>query len=410
MSLTAKQVQNAKAREKPYKLSDGKGLYLQVQPNGSKYWRLAYRFGGKQKTLALGVYGDVSLVEAREDTTEAKKQIRKKIDPSQVRRTKKMAEKGLDTFKSIALEWFDNKMTGKSDRHRQRAMSILKNDLFPQLGHLPISEITPPELLAALRKIESRGAIDIAHRAKSTAGQIFRYAIAAGMCERDASADLKGALKDKPETKHRAAITDSIELGKLMIAIYNYQGTPVVCSALKLSALLFQRPGEIRHMEWSEIDWEKEQWFLSAKKVKSTRDHIVPLSSQALDVLTDIHRLTGSGRYVFPSQRGSSRPLSDNGVRTALRTMGYDNQSMSPHGFRATARTILDEVLHVRVDYIEHQLAHAVKDPTGRAYNRTKFLEERKYMMQEWADYLIKLRAEATAGNVVLMRTSALKS
>jgi len=395
MTLTATQTKQAKPRKTPYKLTDGKGLYLQVQPNGSKYWRLAYRFDRKQKTLALGVYNDVSLAEARESAMDAKKLIRNGVDPSRQRRQEKISKNGGDTFKAISLAWFGSKMDGKSDRHRQRAMSILKVDLFPKLGRLPISEVTAPELLAALRKIESRGAIDIAHRAKSQAGQIFRYAIASGHCERDVSADLKGALKEKPKTTHRAAITDVIELGTLMNAIDHYKGTPTVCAALKLSALLFQRPGEIRRMEWSEINWGEEMWSIPAEKMKMDRDHIVPLSTQALEALKDVYLLTGSGRYVFPSQRGPSRPLSDNGVRTALRTMGYDNQTMSAHGFRATARTILDEVLKIRVDYIEHQLAHAVKDPTGRAYNRTKFLEERKKMMQAWADYLDQLRTRS---------------
>jgi integrase len=292
-------------------------------------------------------------------------------------------------------------MTGKSDRHRKRAMHILKADLFPYIGNRPVSEIKAQELLSALRKIESRGAFDIARRARTTAGQIFRYAISSGLCENDISAGLRDALKEKPSVVHRAAITDSVEFGNLLNAIYTYQGTPTVCAALKLSALLFQRPGEIRHMEWSEIDWENEVWSIPAEKMKMDRDHIVPLSSQSLTVLTELHPLTGSGRYVFPSQRGPSRPLSDNGVRTALRTMGYDNQTMSAHGFRASARTLLDEALHIRVDYIEHQLAHAVKDPTGRAYNRTKFLKERKHMMQKWADYADSLRAQNQSENVI---------
>lgn len=404
MALTVQKAKAAKPREGSYKLSDEKGMYLLVHANGSKYWRMDYRLGGKRKTYSLGVFPEVSLAEAREDRDEARKLIKKGVDPSQSKRLDKLALSGADTFKSVALEWYDNKMTGKSDRHRQRAMSILKYDLFPKLGARPINDIAAPELLAALRKIESRGASDIAHRAKSTAGQIFRYAIASGLCERDISADLKGALKDKPKTEHRAAITDPKELGRLMIAIDGYEGTPVVCAALKLSALLFQRPGEIRQMEWSEINWEDELWSIPSEKMKMDRDHIVPFSRQSIEILKDIYRITGSGRYVFPSQRGQSRPLSNNGVRTALRTMGYDNKTMTAHGFRATARTILDEVNHVRVDYIEHQLAHAVKDATGRAYNRTKFLPERKQMMQQWADYLDELRIHVGNDNIVPLR------
>ena len=392
MSITAAQVKQAKPQVKPYKLTDGKGLYLLVHPNGSKYWRMDYRFAGKRKTLALGVYPEISLASARDSQDEARLKIRGGSDPSSQRRIEKATKAGAVDFRSVALDWFEKKMTGKSDRHRQRAMSIFTRDLFPKLGHRPIHEIAATELLAALRKIEDRNALDIAHRARSTAGQVFRYGIAAGLCQRDVSADLKGALRDKPQTQHRAAITDPEELSQLIIAINGYQGTPVVCAALKLSALLFQRPGEIRQMEWVEIDWKKERWCISGEKMKSGLDHIVPLSRQALVVLQDIHTLTGRGVYVFPSQRGPSRPLSNNGVRTALRTMGFDNETMDAHGFRATARTILDEVLNFRVDYIEHQQARAVKDPTGRAYNRTKYLPERKQMMQVWADYLDQLQ------------------
>jgi integrase len=404
MALTVQQAKSAKPRDSSYKVSDEKGMYLLIHTNGSKYWRMDYRLGGKRKTYALGVFPEVSLADARDDRNEARKLIRKGIDPSQSKRLDKLALSGADTFKSVALEWYDNKMTGKSDRHRQRAMSILKYDLFPKLGGHPINDISAPELLAALRKIESRGASDIAHRAKSTAGQIFRYAIASGMCERDVSADLKGALKDKPKTEHRAAITEPRDLGRLMIAIDGYEGTPVVCAALKISALLFQRPGEIRQMEWSEIKWEDELWSIPGGKMKMGRDHIVPLSTQAIEILKDIYLITGAGKFVFPSQRGPSRPLSDNGVRTALRTMGYENKAMTPHGFRATARTILDEIHHVRVDYIEHQQARAVRDTNGRAYNRTKFLPERKQMMQQWADYLDELRVHVDNDNIVPLR------
>ena len=391
MSITVAQVKQAKSKDQPYKLTDSKSLYLLIHPNGSKYWRMDYRFEGKRKTFAIGVYPEISLASARDSRDEARLKIRDGTDPSSERRIKKATKEGAVDFRSVALDWFEKKMTDKSDRHRQRTMSIFTRDLFPKLGHRPIHEIAATELLAAIRKIEDRNALEIAHRARTIAGQVFRYGIAAGLCERDVSADLKGALRDKPPTKHRAAITEPEELSHLIVAINGYQGTPVVCAALRLSALLFQRPGEIRHMEWAEIDWGKERWCIPGRKMKEKRDHIVPLSKQALVVLKDIHALTGRGVYVFPSQRGPSRPLSDNGVRTALRTMGFDNETMDAHGFRATARTILDEVLNFRVDYIEHQLSHAVKDPTGRAYNRTKYLPERVEMMQAWADYLDNL-------------------
>ena len=285
-------------------------------------------------------------------------------------------------------------MECKSNSYHDRTLRILEKDLFPYLGARPIAQITAPELLAVLRRIENRGAVDIAHRAKQTSGLIFRYAIATGRAERDPSRDITGALRNRRKI-HHAAITDPKEVGKLLVAIDGYTGTPVVKTALKLSPLLFQRPGEIRHMEWSEINWEQRRWEIPAEKMKMRVDHIVPLCQQALDLLTELQRLTGRGKYVFPSARGASRPLSENGVRVALRTIGYANEQMTPHGFRAMARTILDEVLNYRVDWIEHQLAHAVKDPTGRAYNRTAHLEGRTKMMQAWADYLDSLKDEA---------------
>jgi len=255
-------------------------------------------------------------------------------------------------------------------------------------------------LLAVLRKIESRGAVETAHRAKQTAGQIFRFAVSTGRAERDPSADLTGALKS-PKTKHFASITDPDGVGKLMLAIDGFQGTATVTAALKLTPLLFSRPGELRHMEWDEINFESEQWKIPAEKMKIGQPHIVPLPKQAIAILKEQQLLTGRGKYVFPSARGASRPLSDNGVRTALRTLGYDNDTMTPHGFRATARTLLDEVLGFRIEWIEQQLAHTVRDPQGRAYNRTKHLPQRKDMMEKWADYLDNLKAQASSNNVI---------
>lgn len=392
MPLTDAQVKNARPRQKPYKVSDGHGLNLFVQPSGSKYWRLSYRFIGKQKTLAVGVYPTVSLLDAREACLSAKKALQVGIDPAQKKREANRTISGSDTFKAVAMDWFVRHMHDKSDRHRQRAMSIFNKDVFPSLGGRPIAEISAPEVLSVLRKIEDRGAIDIAHRARSTISQVYRFAIASGQAERDVSADLRGALSKKAKPKHLAAITDEFELGRLLAGIAEYKGSPQVCVALKVTPILFQRPGEIRKMEWAEINWKDEVWEIPAAKMKMDRDHIVPLPRQVLEPLTWLYRITGDGKYVFPSQRSSDRPLSENGVRVALRTMGYANETVTPHGFRATARTLLDEKLGFRVEYIEHQLAHAVRDPTGRAYNRTKFLNERKEMMQDWADYLDSLK------------------
>jgi integrase len=393
MALSATAVKQAKSTEKQYKLFDGRGLFLLVHPNRSKYWRFKYRYAGKEKLLSLGVYPDVSLANARERHQQARETVAKGIDPGEVLKVEKLTRHlaAADTFEALAREWFNVKMCTRSESHQKRTMSALEKDLFPALGSRPVSSITAPELLAALRRIEARGAIETAHRAKQTAGQIFRYGVATGRAERDPSADLKGALKN-PKKKHLAAITDPAEVGRLMLSIDGFRGTPAVRAALRLSPLLFQRPGEIRHMEWAEIDWEARRWEIPAEKMKMRQPHIVPLSQQAIEILRELHTLTGRGKYVFPSARGASRCLSENGVRTALRTMGYDNDTMTPHGFRAMARTLLDEVLDYRVDWIEHQLAHAVKDPNGRAYNRTAHLEGRAKMMQAWADYLDRLK------------------
>lgn len=403
MPLTATEVKQAKPRDKAYKLADGGGLYLLVQPKGAKYWRYKYRYGGKEKVLALGVYDEVSLKAARQKHQAARDKLAQGIDPGEVRKVEKLTRHlaAAESFEAVAQEWFNLTMPEKSESYRERTGRILKKDLYPVLGNRPIAAITAPELLAALKRIEGRGAFDIAHRAKQTAGQVFRYAVATGRAERDPSADLKGALKPKRQKKHHAAITDPAEVGRLLLAMDGFQGTPTVKTALLLSPLLFQRPGEIRGMEWSEINWDAEQWEIPAEKMKMRLPHIVPLSTQALGLLRALEPLTGRGRYVFPSARGASRCLSENGVRTALRTMGYGNDTMTPHGFRALARTLLDEQLGYRVDWIEHQLAHAVRDANGRAYNRTSHLKDRAVMMQGWADYLDALKAQAKAGNVI---------
>jgi len=406
--LTAKAVENAKAGDKLRKLSDGKGLQLWVYPDGARRWRFSYRFAGKQKSLPLGVFDDVTLAAAREALDEARDKLKHGIDPCHARAVEKATREiaAADSFEAIGREWFLRHMETMSESHRVRTLRILENDLYPRLGNRPIAHIEAPELLAVLRKIESR-TVDIAHRAKQAAGQIFRYAVATGRAQRDPSADLKGALKSKHKV-HYAAITDPADLGRLLLAIGNYSGGAVVRAALQIGALTFQRPGLVRSMEWEHIDLDGAMWSVPAERMQKThkagaghRAHMVPLSRQAVDILRELHRLTGRGQYAYPNGRGPQRPLSDNGMRIALRTMGYSNEQMTPHGWRAIARTLLDEVLHYRVDYIEHQLAHRVKDPNGRAYNRTAFIEERAAMMQRWADYLDGLRAAASGDNVV---------
>lgn len=393
MSLSDLKVKSAKPKEKPYKLNDGRGLYLLVATNGSKYWRFKYRLNHKEKLLALGVYPDISLASARTKRDEARTLVANGMDPVENKRAI-LADKqaaSMSTFEIVANEWLENR--GKtSEGNELRLHRLMQKDLFPWLGSRQIDEIKPVELLQTLRRIEQRGAIEAAQRALQYLGLIYRYAVATGRVDRDISADLRGALKTK-KTKHFASITNPKEVGQLLRAIDQFGGTLVVHAALKLSPLFFCRPGELRHLEWKEVDWEAGQIEIPASKMKMGVAHIIPLSRQATEILRQLQPYTSNSRYIFPSQRGASRPLSENGVRTALRTMGYTNEQMTPHGFRAMARTLLDEVLEMRVEWIEQQLAHAVKDANGRAYNRTKHLQQRKEMMQKWADYLDELKA-----------------
>jgi integrase len=387
-------VQKAKAKDKTVTLFDGGGLFLMVTPSGGKLWRFKYRFDGKEKKIALGAYPEISLLDARQRRDEARRQLANSIDPGAVRKAQKQANfQETETFEVIAREWHGRFISTWTKCHAETIMSRLERDLFPWIGKHPIVEIKAPELLAVLRRIESRGALESAHRIRTICGQVFRYAVATGRAERDPSADLKGALP-QPQEKHRAAITDPAEVGKLLRTIDGYQGSFIVKCALQIAPLVFVRPGELRHAEWAEIDFENAQWNIPAGKMKMKEPHLVPLSQQAIEILTELKKLTGSGRYVFPG-RTSQRPMSDNAILAALRNMGYPKDEMSGHGFRAMARTILDEVLQVRPDFVEHQLAHAVRDPNGRAYNRTAHLNERIKMMQMWADYLDGLRVGA---------------
>jgi integrase len=392
VKLTASQVKAAIPRIKAYKLSDGRGLYLLVHPNGAKYWRLKYRFDGREKLLAIGVHPDISLAQARAACDEAKALLRDNRDPSSVKQLRKnfLLERSHNTFEAIADEWFAQKISGMSNGYKDRIRRLLEKDLFPIIGKIPVAELSAVKLLGALRIIERR-TVYTAHRAKQTSSQILRYAIATGCAERDVAADLTGALKPRT-VKSAPTLLNPQEIGQLLRSIDAYAGSLILRAALQLSPMLFVRPGELRTMEWDEIDWSKAQWEIPAIKMKMREAHIVPLARQALEVLEQIQPITGRNKYVFPSARKGGRPLSDNGVRTALRSMGYSNEQITPHGFRAMARTLLDEELGFRIDYIEHQLAHAVKDPLGRAYNRTKHLGERAKMMQRWADYLDEFR------------------
>ncbi len=400
MPLSDTAVRNARAKEKPYKLADEKGMYLLVNKAG-KYWRFDYRFEGKRKTLALGVYPDVTLKEAREKRDESRKLIAQGIEPSAQKKATKAAES--ETFEAIAREWFIKFQPSWVASHADRIIRRLERDIFPWIGTRPIREVNAPELLAVLRRTEERGALETAHRTLQNCGRIFRYAIATGRADRDISADLKGAL---PPAKggHFAAVTDPKKIAELLRAIDGYEGTfPVKC-ALRLAPLVFVRPSELRKAEWAHIDLDAAEWRYFVTKTQTP--HIVPLSTQAVEILKELHGLTGQGRYAFPSARtrDGSRPMSDVALLAALRRMGFDKDEMSVHGFRALARTVLDEVLGFRPDFIEHQLAHAVKDPNGRAYNRTAHLPERRRMMQAWADYLDGLKRGA---DVVPLRRPA---
>lgn len=400
MPLSDTAVRNAKAQKKPYKLADEKGMYLLVNKAG-KYWRFDYRFEGKRKTLALGVYPDVTLKEAREKRDESRKLIAQGIEPSAQKKATKAAES--ETFEAIAREWFIKFQPSWVASHADRIIRRLERDIFPWIGTRPIREVSAPELLAVLRRTEERGALETAHRTLQNCGRIFRYAIATGRADRDISADLKGAL---PPAKggHFAAVTDPKKIAELLRAIDGYEGTfPVKC-ALRLAPLVFVRPSELRKAEWAHIDLDAAEWRYFVTKTQTP--HIVPLSTQAVEILKKLHGLTGQGRYAFPSARtrDGSRPMSDVALLAALRRMGFDKDEMSVHGFRALARTVLDEVLGFRPDFIEHQLAHAVRDPNGRAYNRTAHLPERRRMMQAWADYLDGLKRGA---DVVPLRRPA---
>lgn len=396
MSLTDTAVRRAKAKKKPFKMFDSGGLFLLINPSGGKWWRFKYRFNHKEKLLSLGTYPDISLKTARDRRDLERRKLADKIDPAINRKAIKAAweDSQANSFEVVAREWMDKQSTIWSLANTQKIKRHLESNIFPWLGERAIAEITAPELLASLRRMETRGAFGTAHRVLQTCGQIFRYAIATGRATRDSAADLRGALQPMPKEKHRAAVTDPKAIGPLLRAMHEYHGSIIVRCALRLAPLVFVRPGELRKAEWKEIDFDKAEWSIPAERMKMREPHLVPLSRQALEILKELHPLTGKGTYLFPSPRSNQRPMSDNAVLSALRRMGIGKEEMSGHGFRAMARTVLDEVLHVRPDYIEHQLAHAVRDPNGRAYNRTAHLPERRKMMQDWANYLDGLREQ----------------
>lgn len=397
--LTDTAIRNAKPGPKPYRMFDGGGLYLEVTPAGGKLWRLKYRFGGKEKRLSLGAYPEVPLSQTKKDAPkgarqkafEARALLAEGIDPGAVKQANKAVERAQEeTFQAIAEEWFQEFRHTWTDSTAETIISRLRMDVFPYLGGRPIREITPPELLAVIRRIAARGAVETARRDLQKCGQIFRYAVATGRAERDVTADLRGAIPP-PAKRHFASIHNPAEIGELLRAIETYRGSPVTRGALKLAPLTFVRPGELRRAEWSEFDLDKAEWRIPAHKMKMRELHIVPFSRQALDVLRELQPITGASVYVFPGGRSFARPMSENAVLAALRIMGYERGEMTGHGFRSMASTILHEQGWPS-DVIERQLAHGERNKVKASYNFAQHLPERRRMMQAWADYLDALR------------------
>ena len=386
--LSELKIKKAKPAGAPYKLADGDGLYLYVSPSGGKLWRFDYTLG-KRCTLSMGSYPEISIEEARDRRKEARALVAHGVDPNTVKKIKASTVKKVtaNSFEVVAREWHERFKSTWCEKHGYHKLQRLESNIFPWIGTIDIADVEAPDLLEALRRVETRGAGDLASRIRTSCVQVFSYAIATGRCKRNVAADLKGALAPV-SGGHHAAITEPVELAGFLRSVPEYRGSFLTISALKLLPLFFCRPGELRQAEWIEFDFVENIWNVPAGRMKMKNPHIVPLSKQAISVLNELKQVTGFGKYVFPSQGISGRCMSDNTLNTALRRMGYTKDEVTSHGFRATARTILDEVLKVRVDLVEHQLAHAVKDPNGRAYNRTSFIPERRELMQQWADYL----------------------
>jgi integrase len=394
MPLTDTAIRNAKPSDKAYKLADEKGLFLLINPNGSRWWRLKFRVAGKEKLLSLGVYPDVGLKDARQKRDDTRKMLAEGIDPGAQRKAQKAirAERSANSFEVIAREWLAGRSDAVTPGHAARILAIFENDVFPWMGGTAVAEVDAPLVLSVLRRIDERGARYTAHRAKQRISQVMRYAIATGRASRDPCPDLKGAIPS-PRSGNFASITEPDKVAEMLRAFDAFRGTFVVKCALEIAPRVFVRPGELRKALWENFDLEKAEWRYLVTKTKT--EHLVPLAAQVVGNLRELHALTGHGRYVFPG-RDPQKPMSETTVNAALRRLGYDTKTeITGHGFRAMARTILHEELHQKPEVIEHQLAHTVSDPLGTAYNRTKFLKERKAMMQLWSDYLDKLKAGA---------------
>ncbi|OXI69467.1 integrase [Burkholderia sp. AU28863] len=395
MPLTDTAIRNAKPADKPVRLFDGGGLYLEIAPSGGKWWRLKYRFGGKEKRYSLGVYPEVTLATARKKRDEAREKLAAGIDPGEAKKAEKRASllAAAHSFEVVARGWMDERKTTVEPAQHAKTLARMENDVFPWLGKRPIAEIDAPEILVVLKRVDGRGARFTAHRIRSEISRVFRYGIKEGHCKADPARDLVDAIPPA-QTTHFASITEPEKVGEMLRAFDGFTGTfPVLC-ALKLAPMLFVRPGELRKAEWAQFDLDKGEWRYFVNKTKT--DHLVPLAAQAVTILRELHALTGEGVYVFPGARDRNRPMSEAAINAALRRLGYDTRTeITGHGFRAMARTILHEELEEKPEVIEHQLAHMVPDSLGRAYNRTKFIKARRSMMQQWADYLDKLKAGA---------------
>lgn len=402
--LTDTAIRNAKPADKPVRLFDGGGLYLEIAPSGGKWWRLKYRFGGKEKRYSLGVYPEVTLATARKKRDEAREKLAAGIDPGEAKKAEKRASllAAAHSFEVVARGWMNERKTTVEPAQHAKTLARMENDVFPWLGKRPIAEIDAPEILVVLKRVDGRGARFTAHRIRSEISRVFRYGIKEGHCKADPARDLVDAIPPA-QTTHFASITEPEKVGEMLRAFDGFTGTfPVLC-ALKLAPMLFVRPGELRKAEWAQFDLDKGEWRYFVNKTKT--DHLVPLAAQAVTILRELHALTGEGVYVFPGARDRNRPMSEAAINAALRRLGYDTRTeITGHGFRAMARTILHEELEEKPEVIEHQLAHTVPDSLGRAYNRTKFIKARRSMMQQWADYLDKLKAGAEIIPIAMAR------
>ncbi|MBI4006144.1 MAG: tyrosine-type recombinase/integrase [Gammaproteobacteria bacterium] len=398
MTLTNTHIIKSRPLKRPYKLSDAGGMYLLVTPSGAKYWRLKYRIHGKEKTMALGVYPRVSLAQARDERDMAKKKIRVGIDPVAERKEKKRLKEieSANTFETVAQEWIEQQRRQWTPDHAQRVMESLEHEVFPAIGKKPITDITAQEVLAVVRKVERRGALDVASRVLQRTGSVFRYAVQTGRIEINPATELRGAIKTR-KVRHQPALK-AADLPIFLQSLDHYEGDPITILALRLLMLTFVRPGELRGARWTEFDMEKIEWRIPEARMKMRHEHIVPLSRQALQVLSELRPLTGHHELLFTSRNGEGKSISENTLTYAMYRMGYHSRATA-HGFRATASTILNEQ-GWRPDVIERQLAHSEKNKVRAAYHRAEYLDDRRRMMQTWADYLDSMRSGANVVNI----------